>query len=178
LPLLGVDGKKKGPINFRLFLERYKIPDIIAPSALTTSVPETVTSESTTEDTSSVTARTKGLETFVQEVSHMLFKNRAQVEALFRFFDANGDGMISPVEFKNGLLSLAIVLNNSTLHDEHIEQMVKVIDKNGDGQISYDEFFGQFDLSSTSVLSTSTSSSTSSTSSSTSTSSSSSTPST
>jgi len=59
----------------------------------------------------------------------------ADVRSGFRQFDANGDGFISPQEFRQALLRLRIPIS-----DEEIVHLISRLDTNADGMVSYEEF--------------------------------------
>jgi calmodulin len=62
----------------------------------------------------------------------------ADIRSAFRQFDANGDGFISPQEFRQALLRLRIPVS-----DEEIAHLVSRMDTNSDGMVSYEEFLSQ-----------------------------------
>ena len=61
------------------------------------------------------------------------------LEETFNAFDANGDGVLSKDELKNGLLSLGVKLSS-----EEIEGVMAVLDTDGNGEIDSHEFCHQF----------------------------------
>lgn len=60
-----------------------------------------------------------------------------QLKQVFEFFDANGDGKISPLELSEVLHSLG---HEKSMASKEAEGMVKQMDCNGDGFIDLDEF--------------------------------------
>ena len=60
--------------------------------------------------------------------------NSADLERIFKRFDANGDGKISATE-------LGDALNEFGVSSEDAKRMMDAIDKDGDGYISFQEFF-------------------------------------
>lgn len=54
---------------------------------------------------------------------------------VFRVFDKDNNGFITPAELKQAMESL-----DETVTDEDIEEMIKEADANGDGNVNYEEF--------------------------------------
>jgi hypothetical protein len=54
---------------------------------------------------------------------------------VFKSLDANGDGIISPQDMRNGLRRIS-----PTMSDENIEAIIAAADSNGDGHLNYREF--------------------------------------
>ena len=54
---------------------------------------------------------------------------------VFRVFDKDGNGFITPAELKQAMLGL-----EEDVTDEDIEEMIKEADSNGDGNVNYEEF--------------------------------------
>ncbi|XP_042500679.1 polcalcin Syr v 3-like [Macadamia integrifolia] len=64
----------------------------------------------------------------------MAGENAAEMEKIFKRFDANGDGKISSTELGETLKQLGSV------SPEDIKRMMAEIDTDGDGYISFQEF--------------------------------------
>jgi len=135
LPTLGVDGKKKGDIDYMSFLLRFR-----PVNALVAAKPPATPRSRTGSDSS------RGVSENVERILEMLQKNRYELESLFRHFDLNGDELISVSEFKEGIESLQQCSGNLSFTDEDIDALIKHIDTNHDDQISYAEFFNGFRL--------------------------------
>lgn len=65
-----------------------------------------------------------------------------QLKQVFKFFDANGDGKISPVELSDVLSSLGHDKSSAT---KEAEGILREMDCNGDGFIDLDEFMNVVD---------------------------------
>ncbi|MBA0802888.1 hypothetical protein Gohar_013150, partial [Gossypium harknessii] len=61
-------------------------------------------------------------------------QEKADLERIFKRFDANGDGKISSAELGDALKTLGSVT------PEEVSRMMSEIDTDGDGFISYDEY--------------------------------------
>jgi hypothetical protein len=120
LPAIGVDGKKDGPIDYMDFCNRYMVFN-------------NTLGANGTGSTS----------TFFADMMHVMFSRRYELESLFRFFDADGNGKIDREEFKTGLSSLATVLGK-TFTEEQVYELVDAIDTDHDGEIDYQEFLSKF----------------------------------
>jgi calmodulin len=62
-------------------------------------------------------------------------RNGVDIREAFRAFDANGDGFISPQEFKHAISQLKIGAS-----EEEVAWLVARLDINADGMVSYEEF--------------------------------------
>jgi len=126
LPLRGVNGKKKGKINYMGWLSKF------APSntkLLKLSVKE---------------GGVKIQET-LEKITNLLLKHRVAVKSMFRYFDANCDGKVSPEELTNGLVCLSKVYNED-FSEEEVKKLVAELDKDGDASIDYSEFCEAFSV--------------------------------
>lgn len=63
---------------------------------------------------------------------NMVSKNR--LEAAFKAFDKDGNGMISPDEVKD------ILGGGGAVDEDAVDKIIAQVDENGDGEISFDEF--------------------------------------
>ena len=81
------------------------------------------------------------MRTLRNEMSDMLKETGLDLEAAFKAFDVDGDGTVTPDEFRTGLRSLQLKLTA-----EQIEEVVDLIDKDGDGNLDYMEFVEQFEV--------------------------------
>lgn len=61
----------------------------------------------------------------------------SQLKQVFKFFDANGDGKISPLELSEVLLSLG---HEKSMAGKEAQGMVREMDCDGDGFVDLDEF--------------------------------------
>lgn len=130
LPKLGVDGKKKGSIDHMAFLLRFKPVNTLLARSVWREEPD---------------GKNREVLKSLESINEVLFRNRYELESLFRHFDTNGDDRISVGEFKEGILSLQGMLD-CKFSEVEVDQLVKHIDMNGDGFVSYSEFFSSFQL--------------------------------
>lgn len=72
-----------------------------------------------------------------------MYAQRKKLEAVFTFFDTNGDGVISPQEFRTGCDFL-----NENLPEKQrltdIDHMLAMMDFDGNGEVDINEFFETF----------------------------------
>jgi serine/threonine-protein phosphatase with EF-hand domain len=84
----------------------------------------------------------------LQAISNAIFQYRYDLEAAFRWLDADNSGGISVDELRTCLESLAeaqmIDAKELDLSDEVITALINEIDLNSDGQVDYDEFMEAF----------------------------------
>ena len=76
----------------------------------------------------------------------LLFGRQVDLESAFEAFDANGDGIISPAEFKRGLNKLSINLSSAQVRD-----LLRYMDRDGDGHVDLREFKREFGHASSSA---------------------------
>jgi len=74
----------------------------------------------------------------LRRVAQAVEQHGLDVRSAFRAFDANGDGLLSPQEFRHALAQLRVGLS-----DEQAGLLVSRLDTNSDGMVSYEEFLTQ-----------------------------------
>ena len=131
LPKLGVHGVQQGMVDYMSFLERYRINLRISSDESQVEIKE--------EDLD------KDAQKAMEKLTQLLYKNRFELQSLFRYFDVNGDGIISLPEFKDGILSLADLLEEP-LTERDVSHLITFMDRNSDGRIEYSEFFDSFHI--------------------------------
>jgi len=126
VPMKGVDGKNKGKFNYVEWLSKF------APT------------------TAKLKFEAKGQAPEVKQtllkIVNVLQKHRVAVKTMFRYFDLNGDGVISPQELANGLVCLGKVYNE-TFEVEEVKTLVAHLDKDKSNSIDYSEFLNTFTVS-------------------------------
>ena len=84
--------------------------------------------------------RQQRLNKVLDQVATAFYVNNFDLKKAFAMFDRNGDGVISPQEFRLGLASLDI-----GLHYDEIDELMRSMSARPDGSISYDDFILQMD---------------------------------
>lgn len=82
-----------------------------------------------------------------REALNSLYPHRMKIEALFRMFDKNGDGMINEEEFVEGIKILNKHLPDDMPKFSNPEELMKSIDFSNDKEISVNEFMESFRIS-------------------------------
>jgi serine/threonine-protein phosphatase 5 len=153
LPKLGLDGRDKGPIDYMEFLNRFlpfqimsnnlrrtesdlKLPEELMPG-------KSLQSQWREHRETQAESAELSTEESLQNLLDMLYRNRFDLESLFRHFDVNGDESISVAEFKSGILALQHIVHTK-FNEKEIDLLIKHIDTDQDGEISYEEFFTAF----------------------------------
>jgi diadenosine tetraphosphatase ApaH/serine/threonine PP2A family protein phosphatase len=129
LPKLGVRGTANSPVDYMAFLDRYRLK--------TYSTPESDGKVGHNDANEAHSA--------MDRLISLLLSQQYELESLFRYLDANGDGKISVAEFTEGLRSLCALLEKP-FTDNEIAELLALIDTNQDNVIEYDEFFSSFRL--------------------------------
>jgi hypothetical protein len=113
LPKLGVDGKRKGDIDYMAFLHRFRPVNILL---------DKLTNEgSGGSGVASPSAVTQPASESMEQIISMLSRNRYELESLFRFLDCNGDEKLSAKEFKEGIFSLQHVLHEHVFSEKDVD---------------------------------------------------------
>jgi Ca2+-binding EF-hand superfamily protein len=75
------------------------------------------------------------LDGLLRKMAQACDRNGLDIRSAFRAFDANGDGFLSPLEFRHALSQLKVGVS-----DDEIAYLVSRLDTNSDGMVSYEEF--------------------------------------
>lgn len=81
-----------------------------------------------------------------RDLFNSLYRHRTRLEALFRVFDQNGDGVISKEEFREGITLLNQHLPAGTHAFTHVDELLRILDFSGDNAIDVNEFMECFRL--------------------------------
>jgi len=84
------------------------------------------------------------VESLVQEVARALYDHKSSLKALFYRIDTDGDGGLTPNEFREGLRTLSTL--DCKLSNEELELVARHADTNADGILSWHEFLEAFGL--------------------------------
>jgi len=80
-------------------------------------------------------ATTSAFDAQLRRIAHACEKRGIDVRSAFHAFDANGDGFLSPPEFRHALTQLRLGLS-----DDELAWLLSRLDINADGMVSYEEF--------------------------------------
>eukprot|EP00669_Euglena_mutabilis_P003414 TRINITY_DN14371_c0_g1_i1.p1 TRINITY_DN14371_c0_g1~~TRINITY_DN14371_c0_g1_i1.p1 ORF type:complete len:303 (-),score=125.14 TRINITY_DN14371_c0_g1_i1:323-1231(-) len=83
------------------------------------------------------------MDRLLEQICRVFYKHQDSLYRAFQFMDANGDGVLSPEEFADGLMTFNALVSEP-LSANTMDAVVKYIDRNSDGQISYQEFCSAF----------------------------------
>merc|ERR550537_1869306 len=72
---------------------------------------------------------------FISLTSGKIRDTEEELITVFKIFDVDGNGLISPTELQSGFMNLG-----EDLRHEEIHEMIREADCDGDGQINYEEF--------------------------------------
>ena len=86
-----------------------------------------------------------GMREIVDSLLHLFFQHRFSLKRAFEFFDVNGDGVLSPDEFRAAVRDLSTLETDDGavplgLTAEQTDNLVASLDTDGDGFIDYEEF--------------------------------------
>lgn len=80
-------------------------------------------------------ATTSAFDAQLRRIAQACEKRGVDIRSAFHAFDANGDGFLSPPEFRHALTQLRLGLS-----DDEMAWMLSRLDINADGMVSYEEF--------------------------------------
>ena len=77
-----------------------------------------------------------GMDRLLEQICRVFYKYQDSLGRVFHYMDIDGDGVLTPDEFKEGLSTFNAMVSEP-LTDHVIQSVVQHIDRNKDGQISY-----------------------------------------
>jgi len=94
--------------------------------------------------TASSTTWTKNV---MEKFRKIIKSSNMKLRDVFEMFDEDGNGFITPVEFRNAVRKL-----NLNLTSREIDEIIKVVDRNQDGMIDWQEFADKFKVKENEIL--------------------------
>ena len=105
----------------------------------------------------SAPAAADAIDTLLEHLCSLFYRHRWSLKRAFEYFDANGDGVLTPEEFSTALTALSSLslddgddghmskadslrFDALRLTPEQTEVLVASLDRNADGVIDYEEF--------------------------------------
>eukprot|EP00668_Euglena_longa_P001310 GGOE01001550.1.p1 GENE.GGOE01001550.1~~GGOE01001550.1.p1 ORF type:complete len:870 (+),score=263.78 GGOE01001550.1:356-2611(+) len=83
------------------------------------------------------------MDRLLEQICRVFYKYQDSLFRAFQFMDVNGDGVLTPEEFADGLMTFNALVSEP-LSASTMDAVVKYIDRNSDGCISYQEFCSAF----------------------------------
>lgn len=84
-----------------------------------------------------------GMDRLLEQICRVFYKYQDSLGRAFQYMDVNGDGVLTPSEFREGLMTLNALVSEP-LTEQTMDAIVKYIDRDADGYISYQEFCSAF----------------------------------
>jgi len=88
----------------------------------------------------------------MEQLCSLFYQHRWSLQRAFEYFDANGDGVLTPEEFGTALRALSELSKASDvsfsldLDERQLGRLVQALDRDGDGLINYDEFLTALEM--------------------------------
>ena len=122
-------------IIYDLFYEVFAHLAFCGPSTLS----KTGKSVRTTKLVSRSTSSSQWSNNIMEKFRKIIKSSNMKLREVFEMFDKDGNGFVTPVEFRNAVRKL-----NLNLTAREIDEIIKVVDRNMDGMIDWQEFSAKF----------------------------------
>lgn len=142
-----VDQKGSGTIKYMDFIDAFQILDDVEHSVR--GGPEAGDEVSSAQEALGLGAVSQ----LMEQLCSLFFQHRWSMQRAFEYFDANGDGSLTPEEFRTALTALSEMPKGTVdgfrleFTDEQINHLIDALDRDGNGVIDYDEFLQALETS-------------------------------
>mmetsp|Transcript_20017 Transcript_20017/g.59741 ORF Transcript_20017/g.59741 Transcript_20017/m.59741 type:complete len:177 (-) Transcript_20017:125-655(-) len=140
-----VDQRKTGAIKYIDFIDAFRILEE-PPDASTEAVPGAIRRRDSESLGLSLISQ------MMEQLCSLFYQHRWSLQRAFEYFDANGDGVLTPEEFGTALRALSELSKASDvsfsldLDERQLGRLVQALDRDGDGLINYDEFLTALEM--------------------------------
>mmetsp|Transcript_12090 Transcript_12090/g.38810 ORF Transcript_12090/g.38810 Transcript_12090/m.38810 type:complete len:952 (+) Transcript_12090:92-2947(+) len=140
-----VDQRKTGAIKYIDFIDAFRILEE-PQDASTEAVPGAIRRRDSESLGLSLISQ------MMEQLCSLFYQHRWSLQRAFEYFDANGDGVLTPEEFGTALRALSELSKASDvsfsldLDERQLGRLVQALDRDGDGLINYDEFLTALEM--------------------------------